>query len=116
MTDLTGGISIRAEVNSGMDRETLFEYLKNIQNRALICASNNQGDERGLIASHAYTMLKVVELDIENSFPVHLVKIRNPHGKGGQEWTGPWMDGDRRWDKISKEVKDEIEYKGVVLE
>ena len=70
------------------------------------------GNENGLVSSHAYTMLQILELDIEEQFPVQLVKIRNPHGKGGKEWTGPWMDGDRRWDYVPQDVKDQIGYKG----
>jgi len=73
------------------------------------------GNEHGLISYHAYTMLKIVELDIEEQFPVQLVKIRNPHGKGGKEWTGPWMDGDPRWDAVSQDKKDQIGYKGFQL-
>lgn len=47
-------------------------------------------DVQGLIANHAYSVLRAVECKGKR-----FVVIRNPWGF--REWTGPWSDGSKEW-------------------
>jgi hypothetical protein len=41
------------------------------------------GERKGIIESHAYSVMKAVEMDGKR-----LLLLKNPWGKG--EWKGPW--------------------------
>ncbi|KAF0716505.1 Aste57867_2814 [Aphanomyces stellatus] len=45
---------------------------------------------QGLYYKHAYGLIDVGEINIDNNKKQRLVKVRNPWGMG--EWTGPWSD------------------------
>jgi hypothetical protein len=69
----------------------------------------------GLIAGHAYNVLKVARLtfgaDAHQTPPVVLMKLRNPWGR--EEWTGDWSDFSDFWwkydaaEKLQHEPKDD---------
>lgn len=46
----------------------------------------------GIVYSHAYAILNVMELDGNK-----LIKMRNPHGHQGAEWNGEWSDKSPLW-------------------
>ena len=49
--------------------------------------------QKKMVKGHAYSILDVREYK-DN----HLIKLRNPHGKAGEEWDGDWGDKDKtRW-------------------
>lgn len=58
----------------------------------------------GLVPSHAYTILGVLELKAGENVLHELVKMRNPWGK--EMYKGPWHDLDARWtDEFKKQAK-----------
>lgn len=114
LTDLTGGIAINANLygrSKDRSKEEMFSFLSEIQNKALMCTGNDGGSAGGLVSGHAYTLLRIEQLKMNENFPVCLVKIRNPHGTGGKEWTGPWQDHDVQWDSVSESDKQRIGFK-----
>lgn len=72
--------------------------------------ANEMGDraisDQGIVQGHAYSVLRVEELD-DNK----IIKLRNPHGARGMEWTGDWsdhwVDWNDRWKKILNEEFEE---------
>jgi len=60
-----------------------------------------KGEEQlGLVAGHAYSLLKLINIDGET-----LVKLRNPWGK--TTWKGEWSFDSKRW---TKELRDRYNY------
>jgi len=61
--------------------------LDNVEDHALIVASNfeNEGDCKGLIAGHAYSVEEFEEVN-----GTKVVRLRNPWGEG--EWLGDWSN------------------------
>ncbi len=51
----------------------------------------------GIIQGHAYSLLEVNEFENEK-----LLRLRNPHGSSGAEWTGDWSDGCPKWTEAAK--------------
>eukprot|EP00939_MAST-03C_sp_MAST-3C-sp1_P002216 g2216.t1 len=49
----------------------------------------------GLIAGHAYSILRQCALDLKSGEKAHLIELRNPWGM--HEFTGEWSDKDERW-------------------
>ena len=58
---------------------------------AAVCTQSNDESDSGLVHGHAYSVLKVVEVD-----GVRLVACRNPWGTDA-EWNGPWSDRSSEW-------------------
>lgn len=56
---------------------------------------SNDNDEDGIILGHAYSLLDVYELKVDDQ-DVRLMKLRNPWGKKG-EWDGDWSDKSEKW-------------------
>ena len=52
--------------------------------------SDSTQESKGLIDSHAYSIIRAVECE-----GIKLLQIRNPWGK--TEWNGPWSDGSKEW-------------------
>eukprot|EP00931_Biecheleriopsis_adriatica_P014595 TRINITY_DN11651_c0_g1_i1.p1 TRINITY_DN11651_c0_g1~~TRINITY_DN11651_c0_g1_i1.p1 ORF type:complete len:443 (-),score=66.05 TRINITY_DN11651_c0_g1_i1:286-1614(-) len=68
-------------------------------------------DMKGLLAAHAYTIISVKEVVVTEKLPcVRLVKLRNPHGSIGAEWTGEWGDDSVLWD-MHKNVAKQLRFK-----
>jgi len=56
------------------------------------------------VQGHAYAVLNVRDLE-----EVKLIKLRNPHGRHGKEWTGDWSDISYKWtEKLKKKINDEF--------
>lgn len=55
--------------------------------------------DTGIIQGHAYAILKIQEFENDK-----LIQVRNPHGKGGAEWTGDWSDNSTKWTEKAKRV------------
>uniref|UniRef100_A0AAV2JPS7 calpain-2 n=1 Tax=Knipowitschia caucasica TaxID=637954 RepID=A0AAV2JPS7_KNICA len=53
-----------------------------------------------LVKGHAYSITGAEEVNCRGRM-VELVRVRNPWGQ--VEWTGPWSDGSREWNYISKD-------------
>jgi len=51
---------------------------------------STQTEVQGLVANHAYSVLRAVECKGKR-----FVVVRNPWGR--KEWTGPWSDGSKEW-------------------
>ena len=53
--------------------------------------------EEGLLYFHEYGLARM-ECVVDSQQGQHLiVKLKNPHGLGGEEWNGEFGDGDPRW-------------------
>ena len=79
----------------------IWEQLIIGYNRGYIMTAGTSGDttnldieEVGLCPGHAYTILKVLELESKGK-KIRLVHLRNPWGNG--EYSGDWSDGDSKW-------------------
>lgn len=74
----------------------MLQYYKNGFIMGASSPSHPKGDKEqnplGIVFQHAYSLLLVIELD-DNK----LIKLRNPHGQGGQEWKGDWSDKSPLW-------------------
>ncbi|KAF1940561.1 cysteine proteinase [Clathrospora elynae] len=105
--DLTGGVTSKILTDRVLSKERLWKELLQINKQFLFSASSpgSYGDDsdarRGLALSHAYSVLKAVDAQGEDSKNHRLVLIRNPWGKRANaamgEWTGPWSDGSSEW-------------------
>jgi hypothetical protein len=69
--------------------------IDSMQNEYLMAAgspSHADGDrahsKRGIVQGHAYAILDAREVEGHR-----LMKLKNPHGSGGIEWTGDFSDG-----------------------
>ncbi|CAK69420.1 unnamed protein product (macronuclear) [Paramecium tetraurelia] len=77
--------------------ENFVEDLEScIKNRCImVCSSKNENKQQyklmGLIAGHAYTVLKIKDLNSNTK----LIKLRNPWGK--EEWKGDWSNQSQLW-------------------
>lgn len=78
-----------------VDDDGLWERLKAWDAQGYIMGCSSRGDYNGVIGGHAYSLIRVVEVEVdghEDYKSLRLVKIRNPHA--GNEWTGPFADAD----------------------
>jgi hypothetical protein len=116
--DLTGGISTYIVSEDVLDKDKLWEELKQVNDKFLFgCGSRNgrdddPADDEGFVRGHAYTVLEAREIDKPKNIiaeegrlaaktgkkrkdkdngKLRLLKLRNPWGQ--QEWNGPWSDG-----------------------
>ncbi|KAH9111732.1 hypothetical protein LEN26_006865 [Aphanomyces euteiches] len=58
---------------------------------------------QGLYYKHAYGLIDVGEIKLENNKIQRLVKLRNPWGLG--EWDGPWSDQSDEREKYDSEIQ-----------
>ena len=72
-----------------LDNDELFEKLKDWDSKGYIMGAAAKVKAKGILGGHAYTILKLVEVEEED---MKMVQIRNPHG--GNEWTGKFNDAD----------------------
>lgn len=71
--------------------QDLLKFDKDNHLMAAVCTQSNDESDSGLVHGHAYSVLKVVEID-----GVKLVACRNPWGTDA-EWNGPWSDRSSEW-------------------
>ena len=113
LQDLTGYPITRIDealANAVSGDSTLFEHLKRWDGEKALITISTPGqdsaayaggkndaatqsiyDKAGLALGHAYSVLRVVDVNGHQ-----LVQIRNPWGNG-VEWTGAWGDNDPKW-------------------
>lgn len=89
---LTGFPSERYVIEKSFESyNDLWEYMIHAYNKKnIMCVTtidNQSIKERGLVPLHAYTLIEVIEIDIDNT-KIRLLKIRNPWGYN--EWNGEW--------------------------
>lgn len=82
-------ISLQASTESVW--QDLLKFDKDNHLMAAVCTQSNDESDSGLVHGHAYSVLKVVEID-----GVRLVACRNPWGTDA-EWNGPWSDRSSEW-------------------
>ncbi|RFN52630.1 hypothetical protein FIE12Z_3105 [Fusarium flagelliforme] len=105
--DLTGGVATVVAGNRVLRKERLWREMLGSDDEAgefvFGLSAGGPGDEHknGIVLQHAYSVLKVAEVENEDGVKVRLVKIRNPWGQrsenGQGEWHGPWSDGSKEW-------------------
>ncbi|XP_059096645.1 calpain-B-like isoform X2 [Tigriopus californicus] len=110
--DFTGGIPERLEVKDfEKDPQILFSIMSKADAGGAFmgCALKNEyNDFLGLLAGHAYTLNKVMEIKCPGILGgIPLVRLRNPHGNHN-EWKGDWSDGDKHWELIPKRIKRKL--------
>lgn len=67
---------------------------------------------QGLVANHAYTVLKLRSIKHPQKGNVELIKLRNPWGR--KEWDGDWGYDSKLWtNELRKELKLDEDDNGV---
>ncbi|RUS85469.1 hypothetical protein EGW08_006745 [Elysia chlorotica] len=69
-------------------------------------ANNEEFNQMGLRARHAYSILDVQDLEGNK-----LIQLRNPWGRFS--WNGKWSDNSPAWQKVSKEGRNRLIARGV---
>ena len=116
---LTGFGSLIYKTNNMSEEElnkNKLEIIKNIinaqQSYSLISCDtteeNNYKDleKAGLIQKHAYTLIKISQIHLEQGKTEYLFKLRNPWGKN--EWNGDWSDNSNLW---NERIKNQVNFK-----
>mmetsp|Transcript_67952 Transcript_67952/g.214927 ORF Transcript_67952/g.214927 Transcript_67952/m.214927 type:complete len:469 (+) Transcript_67952:211-1617(+) len=92
--------AIKSETSAGKytDDEVWVLIQRYLEAKSLISTSFHTGvreekDSQGLVAGHAYSILRAVEIGIKDD--TRLVQLRNPWGEF--EWKGAWADGSKEW-------------------
>jgi hypothetical protein len=119
--DLTGGVASYIRSENVLDKDKLWEELKQVNDKFLFgCGTrkgrdNDSADDEGFVRGHAYTVLDAREIVVPpreekkkkkskkndeeknqtKDGKVRLLKLHNPWGN--QEWNGPWSDGSKEW-------------------
>jgi len=118
LVDLSGGV---AETYLLQEDPLPANFLEKFQRRLddekvrnLACVSawmegGGESVKLGLVQKHAYTIVKIVNVKVDEDNSVDLVQLRNPWGTGF-EWSGPWGDASKLWEKVSQEEKERIGY------
>lgn len=76
-----------------IDNDKFFEVLRKYNKQKSVLSVSGASGNMGLVRQHAYSILDVI-----NAAGFRMVKIRNPHGHGG-EWQGNWSDKSPLWSK-----------------
>ncbi|KAL3284755.1 hypothetical protein HHI36_018898 [Cryptolaemus montrouzieri] len=116
MEDFTGGVTEMYELES--PPPDLFRILDKAFQRASLMGCSLEPDPdvleaqtpEGLVRGHAYSITKVVYLDIATpnvTGKIPLLRLRNPWGNEA-EWNGPWSDGAPEWRYIADSDKKKL--------
>ncbi|CAF3479043.1 unnamed protein product [Fusarium graminearum] len=122
--DLTGGVATVVAGNRVLRKERLWREMLGSDGEdgefVFGLSAGGPGDEHknGIVLQHAYSVLRVAEVQNEDGVKFRLVKIRNPWGQrseaGQGEWHGPWSDGSKEWTPyMIKKLKHEFGDDGV---
>ncbi|KAL6920406.1 hypothetical protein ACHAPO_000734 [Fusarium lateritium] len=122
--DLTGGVATVVAGNRVLRKERLWREMLGSDGEdgefVFGLSAGGPGDEHknGIVLQHAYSVLRVAEVQNEDGAKFRLVKIRNPWGQrseaGQGEWHGPWSDGSKEWTPyMIKKLKHEFGDDGV---
>ena len=112
MEDFSGGLSERYMLTKDSSPIETFNILKKAYEKgSMICISTPGYEEKklpsGLVLGHAYTITKVLQIQIEKGpySGIHnLIRIRNPYGNE-VEWNKRWSDLSEEMKSLSKEEK-----------
>lgn len=103
--------------SENIDCDTMFGILEKYSKLGSILSASGANGKNGLVAGHAYSILKVhtahtdpswlatVGVGITDDEKVQLLQIRNPWGHG--EWKGDWSDKSELWETyptVAKQV------------
>ncbi|CAD8104986.1 unnamed protein product [Paramecium sonneborni] len=61
----------------------------------------NHENELGLLAGHAYAILKLANVQDSNNKICRIMQMRNPWGR--VEWKGDWCDNSKKWTEQTKQ-------------
>ena len=79
-----------------MEEDEIYEKIEEGDKEGTIMSSASKGndivEQRGLVKSHAYTLISAKKWVDRN---LYLLKLRNPWGEG--EWNGKWSDNSPYW-------------------
>jgi len=114
LVDMTGGTAdtinlAKAEEDGSLYDGRTWKALLALHDQGhLIGAGSHSGSDSetsdaGIVQGHAYSVLRVVEVD-----GLQLLKLRNPWGEGG-EWNGKFSDRDR--DSWTQRLKAKLDYR-----
>ncbi|CAJ0579657.1 unnamed protein product, partial [Mesorhabditis spiculigera] len=114
LEDFTGGLTEHIELRK-IDKATLLALLvRGFQMGSMFCCSLEADPNtfeaqlpNGLIRGHAYSITAVQEVSTSRG-TVLLLRVRNPWGNN-KEWYGPWSDGSREWQTVSRHDKEKLE-------
>ena len=93
------------------DADKVLDMLRWLdKGRSIMCCGSggfddSKASDSGIVQGHAYALLSI-ETNL-GAKQFDLMKLRNPHGQGGQEWSGAWSDGDRMWDRYP-DIKEKL--------
>lgn len=108
---MIGGYPIAYYMNQ-METKTMVQngelwkrMLKWYNEGNFMCAGSNPGSDtqrnlQGIVLGHAYTVLRVVEVQGNK-----LIQLRNPWGN--TEWKGDWSDDSKKW---TPRLRNELKY------
>ncbi|CAK83679.1 unnamed protein product (macronuclear) [Paramecium tetraurelia] len=87
-----------------------------LANKVIMVAATQSSDiqpiTQGLVPNHAYSVLKIRQINHPKRGQVELLKLRNPWGK--KEWTGDWGQDSPLWTpQLRQELKLDKEDSGV---
>jgi len=104
--------------NVKKENEFILDFFKDLKKASdagyIICTGSypiqedNKNSVKGIIPSHAYSIIDILYFYDDENLPVRLIKLRNPHGKN--EWEGEWSDKSNKWS--SERIKIEGKYHG----
>uniref|UniRef100_UPI00358ECB2D calpain-9-like n=1 Tax=Myxine glutinosa TaxID=7769 RepID=UPI00358ECB2D len=113
MVDLTSGVCTTISMEKPPDN--LHKTMKQALRQAALVTvhiqvKGNTAQEaalpNGLLVGHSYSVTGIDKFRLTNGKIVHLVRLRNPWGK--VEWNGPWSDGSKDWETVSRADKDRM--------
>jgi len=85
----------------------IWDKLKAWDSQGYSIACGSRGEYQGILAGHAYTILRLVDVPITRdgkSITLQLMHVRNPHMTN--EWKGKWHDNDSEtWNKYPEALK-----------
>ena len=109
---LTNAYSEKFMFNNYTEEEIWLKY-KDAQEKGFLMTAGTNCDEdllieeMGLIKSHAYTIIQLVEVTTKLG-KQKLINLRNPWGH--REWIGDWSDSSEKW---TKDIRDQCLNYGV---
>eukprot|EP00438_Fugacium_kawagutii_P021001 Skav228366 [mRNA] locus=scaffold1981:186121:187188:+ [translate_table: standard] len=99
-----------------IDNNFMFEIMREYHRLGSILSASGASGRNGLVAGHAYSILKVRKVNggFMTSEDFKMIQIRNPWGRG--EWSGNWSDKSPLWDQhpaVKKSLEHEDKDDGI---
>jgi len=83
-----------------MDTEQVWAYLTEWDKKNYVISTACFSGANGLVAGHAYTIIGVKTITLDNGGTQRLVKARNPWGS--ERYKGKWSDKSSLWTTSTK--------------